>query len=151
VLSPEIRGHLDQRWIDSLEFSAAASLCDKAYAGPLRAGEAEIRNSIDRLIFTWDANHCDTLGIWLTRGGWNGHHHIALEPANGAPDSLAVAAGEWKRCGVVPAFGRKSWSVKIRVLPASTLETSGEAGLEETPPAKTGGRKPLQDALQGGL
>ncbi len=57
-------------------------------------------------------NH--TLGIWLTRDGWNGYHHIALEPANGAADILtaAVKAGHG---GLLAPKEKQSWQVKLRI------------------------------------
>ena len=95
--------------------------CAKAFAGPLQQGRAEVFNAIsrDRLTFEWNAAACNTLGVWLTRGGWNGHHHLALEPATGASDSLAVAAGNRNRCGTLAPFGHKTWSVQIRLEPSA--------------------------------
>jgi galactose mutarotase-like enzyme len=120
VLSPEIRGHLrGQAWLDSLDFPGRREACAKAFAGPLQTGKAEIRNdhSADRLILTWDATDCHMLGIWLTRGGWNGHHHVALEPAIGGHDSLAEAVSGWQNCGSLPPHGEKKWKIQIQ-LPA---------------------------------
>jgi galactose mutarotase-like enzyme len=117
VLSPEIRQRLGQQpWLDSLDFEQNGSSFIKAFAGPLQQGQAEIFNPVssDSLIFKWDTADCNTLGIWLTRGGWNGHHHVALEPTNGAPDSLAVAADTGNNCGVLAPFGQKEWSIQIR-------------------------------------
>jgi galactose mutarotase-like enzyme len=117
ALSHEIRQHLGQQsWLDSLDFEKNVSSCVKAFAGPLQQGHAEIFNPVsdDSLTFKWDVADCNTLGIWLTRGGWNGHHHVALEPTNGAPDSLAVAAGERNNCGVLVPFGKKEWRIQIR-------------------------------------
>jgi galactose mutarotase-like enzyme len=118
VLSHEIRQRLGQQsWLDSLDFGEKASSCIKAFAGPLhQQGHAEIFNPVsnDSLIFKWDVADCNTLGIWLTRGGWNGHHHVALEPTNGAPDSLALAAGKGNNCGVLVPFGKKEWDIQIR-------------------------------------
>jgi galactose mutarotase-like enzyme len=135
VLSHEIRQRLGrQPWLDSLDFEENVSSCVKAFAGPLQQGHAEIFNPVsnDSLIFKWDVADCNTLGIWLTRGGWNGHHHVALEPTNGAPDSLAVAAGEHNNCGVLIPFGKKEWSIQIQAthqrrspaLPGSLTETN---------------------------
>jgi len=121
VLSPEAHQHLGREpWLDSLDFGTSISSCAKVFAGPLREGNAEVANSFsgDRFKLTWDVADCDTLGIWLTRGGWNGHHHLALEPTNGAPDSLA-AAGEGKRCGIITAFAKKKWSVQIDLQPVN--------------------------------
>ena len=117
VLSDEIRQNIGQQsWLDSLNFEGNVSSSVKVFAGPLQQGRAEIFNPVsdDSLIFDWDVTDCNTLGIWLTRGGWNGHHHVALEPANGAPDSLAVAAAKGNNCGVLVPFGRKEWRIQIR-------------------------------------
>jgi len=68
----------------------------------------------DRLQFEWDTDRNNTLGLWLTRGGWNGYHHVALEPANGAADALtdAVKAGQG---GLLAPQEKRSWQVKLRV------------------------------------
>lgn len=118
VLSRDIRQRLGkQPWLDSLNFEGEASLCAKVFAGSLEQGRAEFFNSIseESLIFNWDAADCNTLGIWLTRGGWNGHHHVALEPTNGAHDSLLVAAGKPNHCGVLDSFGKREWKIQIQV------------------------------------
>lgn len=118
-LSAEIRRLLrNEPWVQSLEFDKNSARCAKAYAGPLRQGRAGVLNTIsgDRLSFSWDAAECDTLGIWLTRGGWHGHHHLALEPANGAADALPAAV-EGKGGGRVAAHGEKRWSVRIGITP----------------------------------
>jgi galactose mutarotase-like enzyme len=105
--------------LESLQFKAGSPGYAKLYAGPLRQGRAGVFNprTGDRLTFQWDTAECDTLGLWLTRGGWHGHHHLALEPTNGAPDSLAVAAGQSKRCGLIPPHSRKTWRLQLRVEP----------------------------------
>jgi hypothetical protein len=121
-LTEETRLQLNgDSWLESLEFKAGSPGCAKLYAGPLRQGRAGVFNSRtgDRLTFEWDTSECDALGLWLTRGGWHGHHHLAIEPANGAADSLTVAASQGKRCGVVPPHGRKTWHMQVRVEPST--------------------------------
>jgi len=110
-------GH--EPWVDSLEFETQAPAFAKVFASPLRQGKAAVFNCVsgDQLTLRWDAAENNALGIWLTRGGWNDHHHLALEPANGASDSLALAAGAGKCRGVLPAGGRKRWNVEIRLEP----------------------------------
>jgi hypothetical protein len=54
--------------------------------------------------------------LWLTRGGWHGHHHFAIEPTNGNHDSLAVAAGG-KHCGNIAAHGALAWKLSLRLGP----------------------------------
>jgi galactose mutarotase-like enzyme len=105
--------------LESLQFKDGAPACAKLYAGPLRVGRAGVFNprTGDRLTFEWDTAECDTLGVWLTRGGWHGHHHLALEPTNGSADSLALAATGQKRCGVVPPHGQKTWGIQLHIEP----------------------------------
>ena len=109
----------DDSCLNSLQFKEGSPACAKLYAGPLRQGRAGVFNprTGDRLTFEWDTADCDTLGVWLTRGGWHGHHHLALEPTNGADDSLALAATEQRRCGVVPPRGKKTWCIQLRLEP----------------------------------
>jgi hypothetical protein len=118
-LPPEVREQLAaETWIDSLDFAGRKPACAKVFARPRGLVTAGVCNSTtgDRLAFTWDTEENDTLGLWVTRGGWNGIHHLALEPANGMPDSLADAA-QHHQCGIIPVNGRKSWTVRIAVGP----------------------------------
>jgi hypothetical protein len=116
-LTAETRKSLaGEQWINGLKFNAELPAYRKAYAGPLREGQVGIVNNADRdrLHFEWDTKSNAILGLWLTRGGWNGYQHIALEPANGAPDTLteAVKAG---RCGLVQPKQQESWQIKLRL------------------------------------
>jgi galactose mutarotase-like enzyme len=116
-LTPETRQQLaSENWLDTLDLASRTPACAKVFAGPLREGRAAVFNpgSGDRLTYEWDTTICNTLGLWLTRGGWNGYHHLALEPCNGAPDSLAVAAAG-KHCGIIPGSSQQQWTVKMRV------------------------------------
>jgi len=49
---------------------------------------------------------------------------FAIEPANGAPDSLAAAASQRKRCGLVPPHSQKTWRIQIRVEPGTDRPAS---------------------------
>ena len=75
----------------------------KLFTEPHAASGAIIQNERtgDTLRLEFDSRQVDTLGIWLTRGGWNGYHHLALEPGIGAPDSLEVAVNSWRRFGLL--------------------------------------------------
>ena len=107
-----------EEWIDVVDSLIPAGRCAKVFAGPLKQGVAAVynRESGDRLALEWNPVENDTLGLWLTRGGWYGHHHLALEPTNGAPDQLAAAV-EGKRCGIVPAAGSRAWGLTMRLEP----------------------------------
>ena len=103
-------------WIDALNTTTSHANCEKLFASPISEGRAAISNpeTSDRLEFEWDPAQNNTLGLWLNRGGWHGHHHFALEPTNGEPDVLSAAA-QRKRCGAIAPKGSVSWEVCIRV------------------------------------
>ena len=103
-----------EEWVTALNFGAGKPACVKIFAGPLREGRAGVLDTIarDHLRFEWDTSSNQTLGLWLSRGGWNGCHHLALEPCNGAPDSLAEAA-QAGRCGIIPPKEKQSWKIKL--------------------------------------
>ncbi|HTL56080.1 MAG TPA: hypothetical protein VL361_10405 [Candidatus Limnocylindrales bacterium] len=116
-LPPQTRALLKgDTWIDGVDAFVPQGGCAKTFARPLSRGFAEIANakSGDRLIFDWDPAENNTLGLWLTRGGWNGHHHFAIEPTNGAPDALSEAA-QHEQCGRLTALGSTRWSVTLQV------------------------------------
>ena len=103
-------------WVDAAPLTIPENNSAKVFAQPVTEGLAGIRNRLtgDRLEFVWNPMENDTLGLWLTRGGWHGHHHFAIEPANGDNDTLALAAGR-NRCGIVPASDSVSWQIRLRV------------------------------------
>ena len=103
-------------WIDAVASAIPENRSAKVYAAPVSEGFAAIGNQTtgDRLEFEWDPAANDTLGLWLTRGGWHGHHHFALEPANAGADALTQAAGR-KGCGMVAAAGFVTWQICVRV------------------------------------
>ena len=106
----------DVAWIPSLASTDPTDGCEKLFASSITDGWAAIDNpkTGDFLQFEWEPSENNTLGLWLNRGGWHGHHHFALEPTNGQPDSLRTAA-QSKCCGVVPAHSSVSWQVCITV------------------------------------
>jgi hypothetical protein len=66
------------------------------------------------LTIRW-ADSCNPIfGLWLTRGGWHGHHHLALEPTNAKDDGLVDAVT--RGChGTLSPFSRQEWSVEIEL------------------------------------
>lgn len=105
-----------ENWVDAIDSAIPGKNCAKVFAMPVNEGWATIHNreTGDRLGFTWDPAENSALGLWLTRGGWHGHHHFAIEPTNGDADALASAA-ERKHCGTVPASGSVHWQICLRV------------------------------------
>ncbi len=103
-------------WVDALDSTTPKGDCEKIFASLVSEGRAAINNpeTGDRLAFEWDAAENNTLGLWLNRGGWHGHHHFALEPANGEPDVLTAAA-QRDRCGAVAAHSSVAWQICIQV------------------------------------
>ena len=111
-----MRRLVGEPWLEGLDFAGASPACAKVFAGPLREGRAVVADGPGRAMieFEWDAECNNTLGLWLTRGGWNGHHHLAIEPTNGAPDPLADAA-QAGRCGLIQPGETQSWHVNVRL------------------------------------
>jgi hypothetical protein len=103
-------------WINAIASAIPEQKCAKVFACPVSEGWVAIKNEAqaDRMEFSWDAGENNSLGLWLTRGGWHGHHHFAMEPTNADDDSLSVAAGR-KRCGAVAGHGTASWHFFLRV------------------------------------
>jgi len=103
-------------WIDAVDSAIPIGNSGKAFAGPLNAGFAAIHNpgTGDSLEFEWTPAENNGLGLWLTRGGWHGHHHFAIEPTNSGADALTTAAArEW--CGTLDGASSTTWQVRIRI------------------------------------
>jgi hypothetical protein len=103
-------------WVDAISSAIPANRCAKVFARPITEGLAGLHNRAtgDRLDFIWDVAENDTLGLWLTRGGWHEHHHFAIEPTNGNDDALTVAA-EQKRGRQVAASNSIDWQLRLRI------------------------------------
>lgn len=102
--------------LDHLEVPGMPKGCMKGFAGPLAEGRAALVNPLteDRLELRWDARQVPYCGLWLNRGH-AGFHHVALEPASGAPDSLTDALSadreDWRRFATLPPRATARWSV----------------------------------------
>jgi galactose mutarotase-like enzyme len=102
--------------LDQLEVPGRPGGCVKGFAGPLAIGRAALVNDRtgDRLELRWKPSLAPFLGVWINRGH-GGFHHVGLEPASGAPDSLADALGQWRQCGVLRPGKTVRWSITIEV------------------------------------
>jgi len=115
--------------LDRLELPGVPPGCVKGFAGPLSEGRAALVNdgSGDRLELRWDARAIPYCGLWLNRGH-GGFHHVALEPTNGAPDSLADAVEQWRQHGMVAAGATVRWSVAWHVNQAGAVSGRRSSG-----------------------
>lgn len=91
----------------------------KLFTGALRQGWARLENRLsgDCLELRWPVQEQPFLGIWLTRGGWHGFHHPALEPTNAPCSSLAEALREPRSELFVPARGQRRWGLSLDLAP----------------------------------
>jgi len=105
-----------ETWIDDVASAVPEKGCAKVFAGPVSEGWAAIHNEKqgDRLEFAWDPAENNTVGLWLTRGGWHGHHHFAIEPTNANDDSLVVAT-QRQHSGTVAGNSSVAWQLSLRV------------------------------------
>jgi hypothetical protein len=102
--------------LDRCEVPGMPGGCLKGFAGPLETGRAAVVNDHtgDRFQFSWDARSLPFLGLWINRGH-AGFHHVALEPATGAPDSLADALDGWKQGSFLPPRETVRWSLTMDI------------------------------------
>jgi len=105
-------------WVEDLDLSIPEGHCSKLFAWPLSEGFTAIRNrnTGERLDMQWSPVENNALGLWLTRGGWHGYHHFAIEPANADTDDLTTAAAR-NRCRNVAPGGSATWQVRLRLAP----------------------------------
>jgi galactose mutarotase-like enzyme len=117
VLPASTRALLDGAgWVDAVDSAIPKGNCSKLIAGPLTEGFSGIHNAKtgERFDCEWNAGENNALGLWLTRGGWHGHHHFAIEPTNAGADALTEAVGrEW--CGIVAGSSCATWQVRFRI------------------------------------
>ena len=74
-------------------------------------GFAAIQTREERLLFRFEPAQIPILGLWITRGGWNGYTHIALEPTNAASDSLCdIVADNYT---TITPGQRMNWSFRM--------------------------------------
>lgn len=86
----------------------------KVFAGGLSSGRAAIQGGPgDRLALAWDPQELPWFGFWLTRGGWNGYHHPALEPTTSGSDRLDQAVADGLGHRSVPMGGTSRWSFAL--------------------------------------
>ena len=99
--------------LDRLEVPGMPGGCVKGFTPALRQGWAALDNpgTGDRLELRWDAQTTPYCGLWLNRGHL-GFHHVAIEPTNGAPDSLADAVTSWKQFRSLAPGAMATWSVR---------------------------------------
>lgn len=72
------------------DLAGAVSHCAKVFVGPLARPGATIRTRTGAgLALEWPAEWLPYAGIWITRGGWKGLHHWAIEPTNAPADRLS--------------------------------------------------------------
>jgi len=102
--------------LDGIDFGPHGLACAKLFVESPSEACAAIVNSEtgESLVLQFDARQNPALGIWITRGGWNGYEHVALEPTNLAFDSLAEAASKAVPTGIVlPPKAEKLWAIRL--------------------------------------
>ena len=83
-------------------------------------GRVGIEEEGARLELSYDARTIPDLGLWINRRAWSGAPKrpagltLGIEPAMGAPDSLADALGSWNRAHWLDAGETREWSLSWR-------------------------------------
>jgi galactose mutarotase-like enzyme len=98
-----------------MDFGPYDPACAKLFVASPSVACASIVNShtSDSLVLRIDVQQNPALGIWITRGGWYGYEHAALEPTNVASDSLAEVAAKATSALVLPPEGERAWTIRL--------------------------------------
>lgn len=96
--------------LDQLRLGTKDDSYLKAFVGPVKEGKVTLHSPArsESLEISWNPTELPYLGLWICRGGWNGHQHLALEPTTAPADVLDEASGTW-----VEANGVCNWSFRL--------------------------------------
>jgi galactose mutarotase-like enzyme len=100
--------------LDRMDFGPLGPAAVKYFTDALEEGRAALARPAlgRRLVFEFDRAQLNTVGVWINTGGWSGYRHVAIEPTNGAPDSLVIAAA-WNRCQRLAPGASLAWSMSL--------------------------------------
>jgi galactose mutarotase-like enzyme len=100
--------------LDRMDFAPLGPAAVKYFTDALTIGRAALlRPALGRrLVFEFDRAQLDTVGVWINAGGWAGYRHVAIEPTNGAPDPLDIAAA-WNRCRWLSPGESCTWGMTL--------------------------------------
>jgi len=84
----------------------------KLFVDGTYSGGATIANAHtgDRLEISFESDRAMHLGIWITRGGWNGFDHFALEPTAHAGETPAADDPFGQ---LLPPYTTRTWQVRL--------------------------------------
>lgn len=101
--------------LDRLDLGAPGSYA-KLFARPSGRGRASVtlRKQGEALRLSFDPAEIPYLGLWLSRGGWRGHQQLAIEPTNGAADSLADLVKAGTAAWLAP-LGEQRFEIRLDV------------------------------------
>jgi galactose mutarotase-like enzyme len=76
-----------------------------------------------QLCLRWALDQLPVLGLWINEGGWSGagtrpYCNLGVEPANGAPDDLAIAMREWDCYRLLEPGATHEWWVEVEFIAA---------------------------------
>lgn len=79
-------------------------------------GVCKVKNAVtdEELRFEMVPEQLPSIGIWINRGGWNGFHHIGIEPTT-YPNDFPERINEEDDHPMLAAKETKNWSLRISV------------------------------------
>lgn len=103
--------------LDCMDLGSSSGACIKLFAELSDDGCVGITSlqNQEGLIFEFDTQENPALGIWISRGGWNGYEHLALEPTNLPFDSL-TEHGRVPRPPTLQPCEHRTWTVVLRLV-----------------------------------
>lgn len=102
--------------LDRGEIGSPTSSNCKAFLATERAPTFALVNRArgERLTLAVDPAQVPAWGYWLSRGGWMGHTHMAIEPSSAPCNSIAELAKDDTR-STLPRGATRQWAVTLRL------------------------------------
>jgi hypothetical protein len=100
------------------DLAGIGSQCAKVFLGPMDAPHVQIRSRTGASLgISWPGKWIPYAGIWITRGGWKGLHHWAIEPTNAPMDRLgeAIIRPDLEQLAFLRPREVRTWYVALRV------------------------------------
>ncbi len=98
-----------------LERPTGAPACAKLFARtPPGLNRITIDRNGSKLHVSVEQQHIPWIGVWVSAGGWHGHHHLAIEPSNAGCDAVSAA----NDLPLLAPGGKRAWAFEMHLEPS---------------------------------
>ena len=97
---------------------AGAPACAKLFARtPPGLNRITIDRNGSKLHVSVEQQHIPWVGVWVSAGGWHGHHHLAIEPSNAGYDAVSAASD----LPLLAPGGTRAWAFEMHLEPSQEV------------------------------